>query len=257
VAIFALMASQLSFQENITSFFNNDDEKKNATFDNVAVKDKIIVMLSGENPDDIISSAEIFENEINPLVDEGLLSSVMAYADDETVGRTTSFIYDYLPIFLSDADYEALGNKVSPDEIRQNISNVYNLLTSPSGMIIGDVIMKDPLNIGTPLLSKFEQYNPDLQYEIYNGRLFSKDMTTLLMFLQPSNGMGDTGNNDKLVAGLESAENKAEINGVNIDCIGGPIVAVYNARQIKKDTTITLSLAMAFILFVIFMSFRN
>ena len=257
VIVCAVMASQLSFQENITNFFNSDDDKKNATFENVAVKDKIIVMLFGEDPDEIISSAEIFENEVTSLVEEGLVSSLMAYADEETVGRTTSFIYDYLPIFLTDDDYEALESKVSPEEIMHNVSNVYNILTSPSGMIIGDVIMRDPLNIGTPMLAKFEQYNPDLQYEIYNGRLFSKDMAMMLMFIQPSNGMGDTGNNDKLVSGLEEAERKAEINGVSIDCIGGPIVAVYNARQIKKDTTITLSLAMIFILFVIFMSFRN
>ena len=117
--------------------------------------------------------------------------------------------------------------------------------------------MRDPLNIGTPLLQKFQDYNPDVQYEIYDGRVFSSDMSTMLVFIQPSNGMGDTGNNDKLVDGLEVAERKAEINGVDIDCIGGPIVAVYNARQIKKDTTITLGLAMVFILFVIFLSFRN
>ena len=256
VAICALMASQISLQENITNFFNSDD-KKNATFENVAVKDKIIVMLQGEDPDEMISSAEIFEEDLNALLEQGLVNSVMAYADEETVGKTTSFIYDYLPIFLTDDDYKALENKVLPEEIGNSVANAYNLITSPSGMILGDFVMKDPLNIGTPLLAKFEQYNPDLQYEIYNGRLFTKDLSTMFIFVQPSNGMGDTGNNDKLVSGLEEAERKAEINGVSIDCIGGPIVAVYNARQIKKDTTITMSIAMTFILLVIFLSFRN
>lgn len=251
------MASQVSFQENITNFFNNSDEKKNATFENVAVKDKIIVMLSGEDPDSIISSAEIFEDELVSLKENGLISSITASVDDGTIGVITSFIYDYLPIFLTDADYTDLEDKISEQGIERSIENAYSLLTSPSGMIVGDVIMHDPLNIGTPLLQKFQQYNPDLQYEIYNGRLFTSDLTTMLVFIQPSNGMGDTGNNDKLVRGLENAEHKAEINGVNIDCIGGPIVAVYNARQIKKDTTITLWLALVFILFVIFLSFRN
>ena len=257
VAICAAMASQVSFQENITNFFNNSDEKKNATFENVAVKDKIVVMLSGEDPDSIISSAEIFEGEVAKLQEEGLVDSVTASADEETISRVTSFIYEYLPIFLTEADYKALEEKLSDSGINHSIANVYNLLTSPSGMIVGEVIMRDPLNIGTPLLQKFQQYNPDLQYEIYNGRLFTSDLTTMLVFIQPSNGMGDTGNNDRLVEGLEAAERKAEINGVKIDCIGGPIVAVYNARQIKNDTTITLGLAMVFILFVIFLSFRN
>lgn len=257
VVICAAMASQISFQENITNFFNSDDENKSATFENVAVKDKIVVLLSGDDPDSIVSSAEIFEAEIEKLQTEGLVSSITATADQETISRVTSFIYEYLPIFLTDADYAALEERLSDEGIRASVESVYNYLTSPSGMVIGDVIMRDPLNIGTPLLQKFQQYNPNLQYEIYDGRLFTSDLSTMLVFIQPSNGMGDTGNNDRLVDGLEAAERKAEISGVKIDCIGGPIVAVYNARQIKRDTTITLGLAMVFILFVIFMSFRN
>lgn len=257
IGICAAMASQISFQENITNFFNNSEDKKNAVFENFAVKDKIIVMLSGDNPDNIISSAEIFEEKIAKLQEDGLVNSITAHADEETINKVTSFVYEYLPIFLTDDDYKALEDNISGTGISKSVENVYNLLTSPSGMIVGDVIMRDPLNIGTPLLQKFQQYNPDLQYEIYNGRLFTNDLSTMLIFIQPSNGMGDTGNNDKLVSGLESAELHAEVNGVKIDCLGGPIVAVYNARQIKKDTTITLGLAMIFILLVIYMSFRN
>lgn len=257
VAVCAVMASQISLQENITSFFNSSDDKKNATFENVAVKDKIIVLLSGDNPDNIIASAEVFEEEIHSLQDDGLITSVTSFADEETIGLVTSFIYDYLPIFLTDDDYKSLEERLTPLSINQSIDNVYNLLTSPSGMIIGDVLMKDPLNIGTYLLQKFEQYKPDLQYEIYNGRVFTGDLSTMLVFIQPSNGMGDTGNNDKLVSVLEEAEHKAEINGVKVDCIGGPIIAVYNARRIKKDTTLTLGLALIVILAVIYLSFRN
>ena len=257
VGILAYMASQITFQENITNFFNSSDEKKSEVFKNIQAKDKIIVMLSGENPDDIIASAEIFENSIDSLVGTGLVKSVTAYADEEVVGKCSSFIYDNLPIFLTEQDFEHLESKVSEDGITEAIGNVYNILTSPTGMFVGDIVMRDPLNIGTRLLQKFEQFNPNLQYEIYNGRLFTKDLSTMLMFIDPSNGMGDTGKNNELVSKLESAEYSAETDEVSIDCIGGPIVAVYNARQIKKDTTVTLGIAMAFILLVIFISFKN
>lgn len=257
VVVLAIMASRVSFGENITSFFNNSSDEKNATFENLAVKDKIIVLISGSDPDSIISSAEIFEQEIETLKEENLVSAITANADEETIGNVVSFVYEYLPIFLTDEDYKLLEEKISPKSIANQIGNVYNVLTSPSGMIIGDVVMQDPLNIGTPLLQKFEKYNPNLEYEIYNGRLFTSDLSTMLVFVQPSNGMGETGTNDRLVSVLEEAEAKAEIYGVSIDCIGGPIIAVYNARQIKQDTMITLTLAMVVILLVIYLSFKN
>ena len=154
VSVCALLATQISLQENITNFFNSTDEKKNATFENVAVKDKIIVMLNGEDPESIIASAETFEAEITPLIDGGLISSVTAYADEEMIGKCTRFIYDNLPIFLTDEDFVNLENKVTEDGIRKSVEKAYNLQISPSGMFIGDVIMQDPLNIGTHLLDR-------------------------------------------------------------------------------------------------------
>ena len=257
VGVFALMASQITFQENITNFFNSSDENKNEIFQNVQAKDRIIVMLSGDDPDGIIASAETFETSLDSMIDDGLIKSVTAHADEEVVGQCSSFIYDYLPIFLTDQDYAKLESKISKEGISSAISGAYNILTSPSGMFVGDIIMQDPLGIGTHLLQKFEQFNPNLQYEIYNGRLFTKDLSTMLMFIEPSNGMGDTGKNSALVEKLEKAQQLAETDAVNIDCIGGPIVAVYNAKQIKKDTATTLGLAMIVILIVIFLSFRN
>ena len=256
ICLLAAMASQITLQENITNFFNSEEDKS-AIFENVKAKDKIIVMLSGEEPDTTIEAADIFEQQLQVALDEGLVNTITAYADEEVVGRCTSFIYDYLPIFLTDADYEQLESKIDAKSIDEAINRAYNLLTSPSGMFIGDVVMKDPLGIGTHLLQRFEQFNPNFQYEIYNGRIFTKDLTTMLIFIEPSNGMGDTGRNNRLIDILERAEQSAEVNGTAIDCIGGPIVAVYNARQIKRDTNITMSLALLFILLVIFLSFRN
>ena len=256
VALCATMATQLSFQENITNFFDSDD-KKSATFDNIEAADKIIVMLTGDDPDTIIASAEIFERELDVLLEKELIGSVTAYADEEVITQCTDFIYDHLPILLTDSDYEQLHQRITPERIESSVANVYSLMTSPSGMVIGDVVMQDPLNIATHLLQYFEQFNPDLQYEIYEGRLFTQDLSTMLMFIEPSFGMGDTGNNDSLVSGLESAERVAEQDGVEVECIGGPIYAVHNARQIKRDTATTLSLALVVILVVIGLSLRN
>ncbi len=257
IGVFALMASRITLQENITTFFGDSNDNKNAAFENVAVKDKIIVMLNGDDPDAIVASADIFVAELDSLKAAGYINSITAYADEESVGGCISFVYEYLPIFLDDEDFAMLEEKISSGAVDASVENAYRLATSPSGMIVGDVIMQDPLNIGTPLLGNFEKFNPGLQYEIYDGRIFTEDLRTMLVFVQPSSGMGDTGNNEELVRGLERAENMAELDGVSIDCIGAPVIAVHNARQIKQDTTYTLSIALLFILLVIFLSFRN
>ena len=104
VALCAAMASQMSFQENITNFFGSDNDKKSASFANVAVKDKIVVMINGNDADAMIASAERFEAEIEAMVESGLISSVTAYADEDTISACTDFVYDHLPIFLTDEE---------------------------------------------------------------------------------------------------------------------------------------------------------
>lgn len=252
----ALMASRISFQENITNFFDSDDDKR-IVFDHMAMKDKIVVMLSGNDPDRIIDAAEIFEGCFRELQTDSLIESMTTYADEEVLFQYIEFVYDYLPIFLTDSDYGRLAEKLTETDIRQAVQQVYELLTSPSGMMVGEVLLRDPLGIGLPVLEKFKRFSPDQVYEIYNGRLFTADLSTMLMFVAPAYGMGDTGHNDRLVSKLEEAVRKAEAYGVRADCIGAPIVAVYNARQIKRDTGITLSLAMVVIVMVVFFSFRN
>lgn len=257
ILVFALMGSRISFQEDITNFFNNSKQTKNSVFENFKAKDKIIVMVSGDDPDLMIESASVFEDNLSVAKSDSLISYITAGADMEIIGKCTSFVYDYLPVFLDDADFGRIEAKLSEDSIYKSVKAVYDQITSPSGMVVGDVLMRDPLGIGTGILRKFENFSPDFEYEIYNGYLFSKDMNTLLMFIEPVNGMGDTGRNDRLVTHLENAAKEASVNGVSIDYIGGPVVAVYNARQIRKDTTLTFGIALIFILVVITLSFRN
>lgn len=257
IGLCAVMASQITFQEDILSFFKGSDDRKNELFQNIQAKDKIIIMLSGAEPDEMIAAAEILEADLESLVEDGLISSINAYANDRVVDNYISFVYDYLPIFLTDSDYVLLENTIREEGINQVVGNVYQQMTSLTGLFTADVLLRDPLNIGTHMLQKIQQFNPGMKYELYNGRLFSEDLSTMLMFVLPAHGMGDTGRNNVLVKHLEEEEKKVEMQGVNMEYIGGPIVAVYNARQIKKDTCLTLGLALVIILTVILLSFKN
>lgn len=257
IVLFSLMASKISLQENITNFFGRGNEKDTSVFENVRIKDKIVVILSGSDPDKLIDASYVFEQNIKSLFDENLIRSVMSNVDEDVIFKCSSFIYGYLPVFLEDKDFLLLESKINKDSIEASMDRAYSLLSSPSSMVVKDFILKDPLGIGTGMLQKFEKFNPDLDYEIYNGHIFTKDMSSLLMFIEPAYGMGDTGKNERLVYLLEQAKNKTEKENISVDCIGGHIMSVYNARQIKKDTTLTMTIALAIILLLLFFSFSN
>lgn len=258
VVLFTCLASHIKFNENITSFFDRENnQEQSSVFDNLKIKDKIVVTVSGNDPDEIIETAETFIESLQPAIENGYIQAITDGIDQTAMEKCVDFIYEYLPIFLTDEDYDRIAGIISDESIEKQVSNAYATLVSASGMVMGDVIMRDPLNIGTHLLKQFERFDSNAQYELYADRIFTKDMSSMLLFIDPAYGMGNTGSNEHLVEILDHASRIASTADTNITCIGGPVVAVYNARQIKKDTTTTLSIALIIILLAILLSFRS
>lgn len=112
-----LLASRMRFVEDITNFFSDDESgrKQALVFKNLRLKDRMVVLLEGDDPDRMIEAAGQVVEALAPLVDEGLLLRVMEGVDASTVERSAAFIYDHLPALLTDADYARI--EASLDEL--------------------------------------------------------------------------------------------------------------------------------------------
>ncbi|MBR4052766.1 MAG: 1-acyl-sn-glycerol-3-phosphate acyltransferase [Alistipes sp.] len=259
VAVVVWFALQVRFEENISSFFDDGSGRgEQEVFDNLKLKDRIVVMLTGDDPDTILDAGYTLSERLTTLIDEGLLTAVTSAADETTIGATSDFVYRYLPLWLEEADYQRLDSLLRREGMRSSLEATFRLLSSPTGLAVGEVVRRDPLAIGTHLMRRFERFNTHTNYELYGGALFTEDMRSMLFFLSPAFGMGSTGSNERLVGELEQyAATVEEEYAVQVDYVGGPIVAVHNARCIKQDTSITLTLALLVIVAVLFFSFSN
>lgn len=259
VVVMALFAVRVRFDENIASFFDDGSGKQGQeVFENLKLKDRIVIILTGDDPDRLVEAGYTLNDSLTALVDEGLLTSVTSAADESMIGATTDFVYRYLPLWLEEADYARLEEQLTEEGIRSSVDQAYRLLTSATGIAVGGVVQRDPLAIGSHLMRRFERFSTGTDYEIYEGQLFTSDMRSLLLLLAPAHGMGSTGSNDRLVSRLEEQMEAVEAQfSIEAEAIGGPVVAVHNARQIKRDTALTLSLALLVIVGLLFFSFRN
>lgn len=110
-------------------------------------------------------------------------------------------------------------------------------------------------------LGKLQELNIGGNYTLFDDYLFSKDMTTLMVFISPQYESSDTGIGDRLVERIEAvlAGLNAEYaaRGISADYFGAPAVAAYNVRQIKHDMMLTLNIAILVIVVFITLSFRN
>lgn len=287
LAAMLYFAAQVRFEEDVTSFFpdGKDQQKTMAVFKNLKAKDKIFVLFSFADPtvatattsftdpaatypaadpfadpDKLIEASRVYQSRLlEESVGKSHIAAMTSEIDEEAMTRVTDFIYDNLPIFLSGDDYVRLDSMFRPDAFERRMEANYNNLVSPIGIAVKNVILKDPLGMGSGALSQLQAFGQSVNYEIYDGHIFSGDMSTMLIMIDPVYGAGSTGKNDALIAAMESVAEQTmqEFGDVNIEYCGGPGVGVYNARQIKQDTMITLTIALLIIFVFITFAFRS
>lgn len=267
VGFMAYFALQVRFEENVTRFLPDTKSAETASkvFENLKIKDKIIVMFSAadttELPDyDVYMEAtDRLTQTLTGELGETHINDIFYRVDENTIGGMRDFVYDYLPIFLTDADYQRFDSLMHTDAIDGIMQKNYGNLLSPAGMALKDFIMRDPLSLAGNTMKHLQDFQLESNYEMIDGYIFSRDGSTSFMFISPVFGTGSTGENEHLIKALEAAIERLndENPQLKIDYFGGPSVAVYNARQIKKDTIITTNIALVIIIIFISLVFKR
>lgn len=260
VAGMAYAALQVKLDENITHFFPNTKSTKNISkvFDNLKVKDKVFVMFSAngdstEKTDSLISAAEQFNSSIRQSAGE-YIKDILFRVDDRAQSDVSHFIYQNLPFFLSDEDYERIDSLLEYGRIADIMHRNYANLVSPSSMVMKEYILQDPLGIGGSTLKGLQNFQLELSYQLNNGYIFTEDGSTLLMLITPTYNTGMTDKNEVLITALEEEIGSLTKSHptLSVEYFGGPSVAVYNARQVKADTMLTVIASLLVV--VVFMS---
>ena len=263
VGAMAGAVSKITFRQNVTDFFpaasNNDNTAE--VFQNLNVKDKIVVLFSprdGEPADSLINTAEDLAQRLETEAAD-YLNGILLRIDNNVIGGVSDFVYDHLPIFLTDSDYARFDTLITPEAIGRRMRQNYQNLVSPIGIGSRQYILRDPFGIGFQVLDNLQDLEIESDNAIVDSYLFTADTATLMLVLTPKYNMGRIGENEGLVSIIE--DNIAKMNkihtGVLTEYFGGASVSVYNARQIKNDTAVTSVVALLVIVVFISLMFKR
>ena len=190
VVAMASAALRLRFSENITGFFPDGERKAAAAFSNLKIKDKIAVMINAgedaaDKTDEMMACADSLAARLNADTLFRRYAEVEATFGRELADGMRSFLQGNLPLLLSEADYARMDTLVTPRGIAQAMEGNYRRLLSPVGGFIDEYIYDDPLGLSFGALGKLQELNIGGNYTLCDDYLFSKDMTTLLVFISP------------------------------------------------------------------------
>lgn len=257
-------ASRIEIRENVSDIF--PDEKEGGEINQMLQSkalEKLVFMVSFKDtarvdPDSLIVIADSLVTDIQSKSGD-YINEINFRIDDQQAYEVFNIIFEHLPVFLNEEDYRQLDSILAPEVLSARIQENYRQLVSPSGIITKRIYSKDIIGISQLALAKIQQLQYDDNYTLYDNAVFTKDKKHLLFFISPRYPSNDTGNNIKLMDAIDASIAQATLAQPNAELVyfGGTAVAVGNARQIRQDTWLTLSLMLVLLAVFVIWFFKK
>ncbi|MEP0263978.1 1-acyl-sn-glycerol-3-phosphate acyltransferase [Dokdonia sp.] len=257
-------ASRIKFEEDITKLIPTNEKTSDIgkVLKTVNFADKIIVNIKRESngsTDDITDYATQLIDSLHKNSGE-YFTKIQGKIEEDDIQATIDFVYNNMSLFLDDDDYETITNRIQKDSIDAIVASNYKTLISPSGFIARETILKDPLGLSFLGITKLQELNFGNDFTIHNGFLLSEDKNHILLFITPTLGSSETSKNAKFVEDLykinEQLNSKFQ-SKASSEYFGGVLIAVENARQIKDDIQLTVSIAMSILLIILILFYKK
>ena len=264
--ISGLLLFNLHYSEDITDFvpLGTRDREALNVYQKISGADRLVILFSGsDDPDRMVEGIEHFVGKVEELDSENWCESLTAQFDMSAIQTVTDFVMDNIPYFLTPSDYARIDSLLSlPGYVEERLMQDRQTLSFPTGPFVASTIVKDPLGLFSPVLSRLNTSNENNIFEIYDGYVFTPDMSRAIVLLNSPFGGSETSNNARLLALLKEAAASVEAvyPDLRADIVGGPEIAVGNASRIKTDSIIAVIVAGLLIILLLatsFGSFRN
>jgi uncharacterized protein len=268
LALIAWLAMKLRLSEDISKVLPNSEKVSQylKVVNHSAFADELVIFVGGNDtatvipPTDLIAFADELADSIRSALVPGQVGKLRVRADDDAFQGVYNDFRDHLPIFLNDDDYIRLDSVISDESISRAVGAAYRNLVSPVGFATREWLLKDPLGIAAIGLKKLGPLSLDESYVTRDGYIFSRDMKYLVLFLTPAQKATETSANGAMLDRLDRIISSAgqHFDGrIRAGYFGSVAVSVANARQLKRDIWLTMSMAVLLLVLFIGFYFRN
>ena len=259
-ALCVMSALRLNYKENIADFLPSDPEKERYTsvYDDLSNQGQITVIFTADTSkligdeaiDAMMDAMDAFETNWRALDTASLVKDLQCKVDDGQVFEAIDFIRENQPLFLTDGDYRRMDSLLAePDYVAICMGNIKRMLSMPTVSLVVEGVKADPLNLYSPSLQRLNALNPTEGYRMEDEYLFNERGDKGFAFFTSPFAGSDTKGNGQLVALIDKViETTAEsAPDVHISVVGAPTIAVTNAQQIKRDSYLSVALALVLI----------
>lgn len=265
VLLLVWSVTRVDFVEDISSFLpsNANNKRINEAYQKVGGANRIVVLIShkADNPDEILlmDVAEYFAQTLQESESASRIKNIFYKVDSEQVNKTTDFILQNIPLYLTESDYQRIDSIIGYNGVADQLATDKNILLSPMGAFMRNIIVNDPLMMSANALKGLEVFRRDDNYNTDNGFVFN-DNKECVVAITSAYQSSETAENKLLALDIEQAIDRTkEQFGDEVELIpfGAALISIANAERIKADSMMAVAISGVVILVLLLWFFGS
>lgn len=268
VAVAAVMALNVSYEEDIARFLprNADAARYQAVYSDVSSQSRVAVIVAaadttGDAPtDSMVTAMDELGARLSacPLI--GRAAHVLSEVDASRQQQLLEFAGSHIPYLMTDADYRYADSLLAiPGFVDQRLRDGRDLLMMPTGGMAAAMMASDPLGLFAPVMSRLGTLAMSDRFQLVDGHIITADGRHGLVTFDSPYGPSETARNGLMKDSLDAiiAAIGDRYPTLRISAVGAPLVSVTNARRIKADSLLTMTVAGVLILLLLYLHYRR
>ena len=261
LAAMLTLALRISYEEDIARFLPQGEEQQDyhEAVEQLSSQSRIVVVFTGQK-DSVKQAMDAFEQHFEAVDTAQTVSDLQVTVDETRMLDVLTFVSENAPYYLTPTDYQRMDSLLAQsDYVAEQLSADKQLLLLPTGGMATTTLANDPLQLFAPIMGRLQQMGRSSRFTVDEGYVFTADGRHGLAFLSSPYGTSETAHNAELSAMLDEAMARtvSDCPTVKVSAVGGPLIAVSNATQIKRDSMLAVTISVVLILALLLWHYRR
>ena len=261
LAVMLTLALRISYEEDIARFLPQGEEQQDyrEAVEQLSSQSRIVVVFTGET-DSVKQAMDTFGQHFEAVDTAQTVSDLQVTVDETQMLDVLTFVSENAPYYLTPTDYQRMDSLLAqPGYVAEQLAADKQLLLLPTGGMATMTLANDPLQLFAPVMGRLQQLGRSSHFAVDEGYVFTADGRHGLAFLTSPYGTSETAHNAELSAMLDEAmaRTASDCPSVKVSAVGGPLIAVSNATQIKHDSLLAVAISVVLILALLLWHYRR
>jgi len=253
LAVFVFFGLKMQYEEDLSKLLPATEKNESGlVFGNLKVKDKIFIQMTGQSP-------EVMAVYMDELMDsitahDMPIANTLYKMEADLALSALDYAMEHVPSFVDTSLYTKFDEAIA--NASATMEHNHELIMNDETGSVTQMVSTDPLNLRSLLMPSM---TGGMGFTLIDGHLFSSDSTVALAFVSPDFQSFDSKQGKVLVNFIDETTSAFVAAHPDVEILfhGAPVRSAGNARIMRRDIALTVSIALAIILFVICLSFNS